>query len=176
MTNDESRKEEVNGEPDESGSSSFGIQTSSGYVTEESSNPDKRGVNRTNRLIRVFLWLAILFLIVVVLIRPIGPPPEGAAEASAAEAQMNTIAVALTQYKTLNRTLPTTEEGLAALVQPPANARSQKKLAEAAALRDPWGNPYLYRHPAVRTDRPFDLWSSGPDGKDGTEDDVWGWK
>lgn len=138
--------------------------------------PKKVGVGLTRLLIVVLACLAILFLIVGVLLRPIDPPPEGAAEISAAEAQMNTINVALTQYKTLNRTLPTTKEGLAALVQPPANAPSQKKLASNAAIQDPWGHAYQYRNPAVKSEGPFDLWSSGPDGKDGTEDDVWGWK
>ena len=33
---------------------------------------------------------------------------------------------------------------------------------------DPWGNKYVYR---IREGEPF-IFSSGPDGKEGTEDDV----
>lgn len=35
--------------------------------------------------------------------------------------------------------------------------------------KDPWGNPYQYKRIDVQT---CDVWSFGPDGKDGTEDDV----
>lgn len=144
-------------------------------MTEESPIPEKQRVNRTNRWIRAFLWLAFFFIAGVGLLNLLPSDflaPDFTSNTRMAEAHMNTINVALTQYKTLNRTLPTTEEGLAALVQPPANARSQKKLAVAAAIRDPWGRAYQYRNPAVKSEGPFDLWSFGADGKDGTEDDV----
>src|SRR5262245_12484934 len=37
---------------------------------------------------------------------------------------------------------------------------------------DPWGNPYQYQYPGSRygQERP-DIWSYGPDGQNGTEDD-----
>ena len=35
--------------------------------------------------------------------------------------------------------------------------------------KDPWGNPYQYKRIDAQT---CDVWSFGPDGKDGTEDDV----
>ncbi len=40
--------------------------------------------------------------------------------------------------------------------------------------KDPWGNPYGYRASGdeLRNKDSFDLWSAGPDGKDGTEDDI----
>ena len=40
--------------------------------------------------------------------------------------------------------------------------------------KDPWGNDYRYAIPGVRTGDPEtpDLWSLGPDGKNGTADDV----
>ena len=71
-------------------------------------------------------------------------------------------------------TYPTTGQGLQALhVQP-------RDLAEPAKWRGPyvrianippdgWSNPFVYRR--LNHDQ-FELYSSGPDGKDGTEDDV----
>ena len=35
--------------------------------------------------------------------------------------------------------------------------------------KDPWGKPYQYKRIDAQT---CEVWSSGPDGKDGTEDDV----
>lgn len=35
--------------------------------------------------------------------------------------------------------------------------------------KDPWGNPYQYKR---LDDMSCDVWSFGPDGKDGTDDDI----
>ncbi|MBP8128611.1 MAG: type II secretion system major pseudopilin GspG [Candidatus Hydrogenedentes bacterium] len=37
---------------------------------------------------------------------------------------------------------------------------------------DPWGNPYIYTPPSGATSDDFDVFSAGPDGQPGTEDDV----
>ena len=37
---------------------------------------------------------------------------------------------------------------------------------------DPWGNAYQYAYPGQRNLNGYDLWSLGPDGQDGTEDDI----
>lgn len=39
--------------------------------------------------------------------------------------------------------------------------------------RDPWGTPYIYVKPGNRYRNAYDLFSAGPDGAEGTEDDVW---
>jgi hypothetical protein len=41
---------------------------------------------------------------------------------------------------------------------------------------DPWGNPYIYRYPSNHDTEPYDLLSAGPDGKEGTSDDIVSWK
>jgi general secretion pathway protein G len=40
---------------------------------------------------------------------------------------------------------------------------------------DPWGNPYVYHFPGKRQLGSYDLLSAGPDGKEGTGDDVDSW-
>ncbi|MFP4499613.1 MAG: type II secretion system major pseudopilin GspG [Candidatus Hydrogenedentota bacterium] len=37
---------------------------------------------------------------------------------------------------------------------------------------DPWGNPYYYEPPSDPLADDFDVFSAGPDGQPGTEDDV----
>jgi general secretion pathway protein G len=40
---------------------------------------------------------------------------------------------------------------------------------------DPWGNPYIYYYPGKHSPNPYDLLSTGPDGKEGTRDDIGNW-
>ena len=40
---------------------------------------------------------------------------------------------------------------------------------------DPWDNPYQYSYPGTRNQDRFDIWSFGPDGADGTADDIGNW-
>ncbi len=44
-----------------------------------------------------------------------------------------------------------------------------------SALLDPWGRPYQYRYPSIRSKRPYDIWSLGPDQED-EHDDIGNWK
>ena len=41
---------------------------------------------------------------------------------------------------------------------------------------DPWGNEYQYLPEGEKNPESYDLWSYGPDGEDGTEDDIGNWK
>jgi len=78
---------------------------------------------------------------------------------------------------------PTSEEGLAALIERPANTPEGRWGGPyihdtAARPRDPWGNEYQYASPASRsgsTTRNFEIWSFGPDRMDGTGDDIGTW-
>lgn len=40
---------------------------------------------------------------------------------------------------------------------------------------DPWGNPYIYYFPGKHNPGSYDLSSMGPDGKEGTDDDIGNW-
>lgn len=100
-----------------------------------------------------------------------GDPPW---EETDTHAQLNTLKTAVVQYKTFNRQLPTTEQGLAALVIPPESARVKKGLLSDSGILDLWGNPFQYRAPSALPDKLFDIWSFGPDGVNGTEDDIYG--
>jgi general secretion pathway protein G len=68
---------------------------------------------------------------------------------------------------------PTTEEGLNALVQAPADDDKKWRGPYIKMVRpDPWGHPYEYLSPGVHHPTSFDLWSRGADGKDGGEGDA----
>lgn len=42
--------------------------------------------------------------------------------------------------------------------------------------KDPWGKDYYYAYPGTRSRHGYDLYSSGPDGAPGSEDDIVNWK
>ena len=91
---------------------------------------------------------------------------------------MDSLTVALGRYKFHVGAYPTTEEGLAVLAyRKPEELRKVRKLHPKwdgpyvnHIVKDPWGHDYVYEtrpeggHPI--------LYSRGPDGRMGTEDDV----
>ena len=89
--------------------------------------------------------------------------------------QMKAIRDALEQYKLDNGIYPTTEQGIKALVEkpaiPPVPPRWRQYLDQMP--KDAWGRDFVYLSPGVG--RPFELLSVGPDGKEGTEDDISLW-
>jgi general secretion pathway protein G len=87
-------------------------------------------------------------------------------------ADLQAIETALAMYRLDTARLPTTAQGLAALVQKPEdssvrNWRSGGYMSRVSA--DPWGNDYRYRQPGTRGPE-FDLYSLGPDGLEGSPD------
>lgn len=49
-------------------------------------------------------------------------------------------------------------------------------LNDAQGLNDPWTHPFVYRFPGDHNEGKFDLYSLGPNGIDGDEDDINNWK
>ena len=90
----------------------------------------------------------------------------GKSEVNVAKAQIDALEKALDQYRLDTGHYPSTELGLAALVQRPTNEPKWggPYLRKDVPL-DPWGKPYVYRMPGEKGD--FDLLSYGKDGQPG---------
>ncbi len=72
--------------------------------------------------------------------------------------------------------LPTTEEGIKALLEQPSSADGwQGPYLRRGMPKDPWGAPYIYRYPGQHNANGYDLFSCGPDGQEGTADDLDNW-
>jgi len=123
-------------------------------------------------LLVVIIILGILTAIVVP--RITGRVDEAKIEAT--RVQLKAIKDALEQYKLDNGFYPTTEQGLKALVEkpttPPVPTRWRQYLDKLP--KDAWDRDLIYMSPGLG--RPFELRSMGPDGKEGTEDDIDVWK
>ena len=49
-------------------------------------------------------------------------------------------------------------------------------IKDPSGLKDPWDNDYMYNPKGTHNEGRVDLWSKGPDGIDGNEDDIVNWK
>lgn len=88
------------------------------------------------------------------------------------KADITAITTQLRTYELFCQHLPTTEQGLKALVEkptvPPIPIRWEQLLKEIP--KDPWGRPYQYRLHENETPMTFDVLSPGPDGIPSADD------
>ncbi len=71
---------------------------------------------------------------------------------------------------------PTSEEGLEALVARPRDMDGwQGPYLENPLPLDPWKHSFQYASPGKHGEHEFEIWSIGPDLKEGTEDDIYSW-
>ncbi|MEM9174212.1 MAG: type II secretion system major pseudopilin GspG [Myxococcota bacterium] len=97
-----------------------------------------------------------------------------------AKGQISRIDQALEFYKLDNKRFPNSDQGLDALVNKPSAAPVPKNYDPAGyikpeALMDPWDEPFQYRQPGEHNPYTYDIWSFGPDGVEGGEDDITNW-
>ena len=92
-------------------------------------------------------------------------------QSDSASNQAYEIAKSMELYKLQNGSYPTTSQGITVLATPPKG----KPIMDSVP-KDPWGNEYIYVNPGQKNPSKFDIRSKGPDGQEGTEDDVGNWK
>jgi general secretion pathway protein G len=85
------------------------------------------------------------------------------------EQDINNIYSALKLYEARNYQMPDQSQGLEALVTPPTTGTKPSnwlKLMDSVPT-DPWNTPYQYRNPGKRDPSGIDVFSFGPDRKEG---------
>ena len=84
---------------------------------------------------------------------------------------------AMDMYKLDNNVYPSTQQGLEALVKKPSGSPEPRAYRDNGYIRrlpqDPWGNDYILLSPGENG--PVDIFSAGPDGQAGTDDDIGNW-
>lgn len=130
-------------------------------------------------LIEVMIVIVILGVLAALIVpKVMGRPDE--ARVAAAKQDISTIMQSLKLYKLDNRRYPTTEQGLAALVQKPSQAPLPSNWSAGGYLEklpnDPWGQPYQYLNPGLHGE--IDVMSFGADGQpggQGVDADIGNW-
>ena len=132
----------------------------------------KRMNNRGFTLIEIMVVIAILALLAA-LVAPkiIGRSDD--AKVTDTKVQIRNLETALKLYKLDSGAFPSTEQGLAALVEKPTvgqiprNYKAEGYLESKKAPKDPWGSDFAYLSPGEHGD--YDLYSLGADGVKGGE-------
>ncbi len=126
-------------------------------------------------LVELLLVLVILAVLAAVVVpRVVGRSQQG--RVTAAQTQISYFASALDMYEIDTGRFPTADQGLEALVEDPGveGWNSSYLRADSVPL-DPWGNEYVYQYPGRHNTDGYDIYSLGPDGLEGTADDVVNW-
>lgn len=94
---------------------------------------------------------------------------------------LNSMKSALKQFRLDYERWPTDEEGITVLwdkgvLDGEADENKWHKYLDEAMPNDKWDRPWGYRQVSENGDEDtYDLWSVGPDGEEGTEDDITSW-
>lgn len=137
---------------------------------------------------RGFTLIEIMVVVVIigVLIGLVAPNVLGRvdeARVTAARADVSMLSQSLELYRLDNHSYPTTDQGLAALIQKPTSTPAAKNwnpqgyVSGKSLPKDPWGNDYQYLSPGA--DSAYDVYSLGADGKQGGESynaDIGNWE
>lgn len=134
-----------------------------------------KSMRRAFTLIELLLVLVILAVLAAVVVPKFTNRSEQARQA-AAKTDVANMETALDAFEIDNGRYPTSDEGLAALLEQPSNLSNWKgPYVRRGMPVDPWGNGYQYRYPGTQSPSGYDLYSFGPDGRDGGEDDIGNW-
>ena len=130
-------------------------------------------------LIEVLVVVAILAILAAIVVPRIMDRPDEAKRV-AAKADIGAIVQALKLYRLDNGGYPTTDQGLAALVQKPTTNPVPGNWKQGGYLerlpKDPWGSDYQYLSPGLRGE--IDVFSLGADrarGGEGNAADIGNW-
>lgn len=131
-------------------------------------NPHQRSTAFT--LIELLLVMVILAILAAVVVPHFAGTSERA-RVTGAKTDISNLKTALSAFEIDAGRYPTTEEGLNALVTRPADVTAWNGPYVEKVPKDPWGHEYVYRSPGSNGSD-YDLLSVGPDGNEGTKDDI----
>lgn len=130
-------------------------------------------------LIEIMVVVIIIGLLAAVIVPQVVNKVDEARVAKAKQ-DIQSLETALTMFRLDNSKYPTTDQGLAALIQQPTDP-SIRHWRQGGYLqrvsKDPWGNEYQYVFPGTHG-KEYDLYTLGADaqpGGDGVNADIGNW-
>lgn len=121
-------------------------------------------------LIELLLVLVILAVLAALVIPKFTNRSQQARE-TAVKTDISNISTSINAFEIDTGRFPTS---LSELMTAPTNVQGWKGPYLERLAKDPWANEYLYKYPGQRNTSGFDLYSMGPDGREGT-DDIGNW-
>lgn len=141
----------------------------------------KQSWRRAKRFSGVTLIELLLVLVILAVLAAVVTPKftkrSEQARITAAKTQISQFEVALDAFEIDVGRYPTTTEGLRALIEKPASDADGwlQPYMKRDIPKDPWGSEYSYRYPGQYNENGYDLYSFGPDRKQGSDDDITNW-
>jgi len=130
-------------------------------------------------LIELMLVVIIIGTLAALVIPRLAGRAEQARVTAAKADLLSNMPLALDLYELDNGNFPSTQQGLAALVEKPTTPPIPKNWNGPYLKKspiDPWGNSYRYLSPGVQNRDDYDLYSLGKDGTEGGDDDITNWE
>jgi general secretion pathway protein G len=140
--------------------------------------PAGRASHRAFTLVELLLVLVILGTLAAIVLPKFSGTTERARKTQA-QTQISTFKTALDLFETDMGYYPKGKNGLSDLIQQPREAQNWHgpyMQNESGIPSDPWGNPYIYLCPGKHNPSSYDIISLGPDGREGTDDDITNWQ
>jgi len=139
-------------------------------------NWQRSGIGRIKVLLALVALVTVLIFSVIHL--PVYGTPGMMSNHKAAATQVFMFESAVDMYYMTTMQHPS---GLIDLLDPPRDPKARPKWLgpyldrKRSQLIDPWGAPYQYVVQGFMNKDRYDVWSLGPDGHNGTEDDIGNW-
>lgn len=146
-----------------------------------------RGVHRrVNRRRGGFTLLEVLLVVVILgmlaaLVVPNFMGTQQQQEIKITQGLVASGGVLATQIDLFRMNMGRYPETLEELVKVPDDEEDRRKygsepyIKDANSLKDPWGNEIQYKQPGDINTASYDIYSYGPDGKEGGGDDIGNW-
>ena len=129
-------------------------------------------------LLEIMVVIVIIGILAALIVPSVFGQVEKARIAKANQ-DLRALESALEMYRLDNFHYPSTDQGLRALVEKPADAKNWKEGGYLRDLeKDPWGNDYHYQYPGAHG-KQYDLYTLGADGQeggDGADADIGNWQ
>ncbi len=134
-------------------------------------------VRRGFTLMEVLLVLVILVVLASLAVSTYRGVQDRALK-DAAKSKVGILTGQIDTYQLHMRTYP---GSLNDLINKPSDAKAAERwagpyLKGTSSLRDPWDNDFKFIAPGKHNTDSYDVWSVGPDGQDGTADDIGNWE
>jgi len=128
-------------------------------------------------LVELLVTVSIMALLATAVVISVGPVLSKS-RVDRARADIAALESGLEQYSFDMFNYPGADAGLGALKTPPNNDKADQYRPGGYIKRiqqDPWGNDYHYAVPGPRSGGAYDVYSAGPDGEPGNDDDIGNW-